>query len=391
MAETAAHLVDRVFPHDVPVRQWVLTLPWRLRLSVAYDHDLELAVLRAYLGTLFEWYEQRAGRLGMQGARCGAVTYVQRFAGDLRLNPHFHSLLVDGVFTREPDEAPVFHELPPPTDAEVADLVAEVSRRVGLLLDERGLSDADGLGEAFQELLWEEPALASLGAAAAQGTVALGPMQGFPQPRVRVEGFSPTARPKGRRCAEAEGYNLHANVSIKAGDRERLERVCRYIARPPLSNSRLTQLDDGRVALQLRHMFSDGSTHVVFEPHELLARLCALVPRPWKNALHYAGVFAGNCKWRAAIVPTPPADESNAPRRKSAGGGRIPWADLLWRVFRIDATRCPCGGTFEPIAEIHDPDVIVAILDCLGLPSTPKPIAPARPPPDEDEKVGWAA
>lgn len=45
MAERAAQLVDSVFP-DVPVRQWVLSVPHRLRYLVAWDHDLCRAVNR---------------------------------------------------------------------------------------------------------------------------------------------------------------------------------------------------------------------------------------------------------------------------------------------------------------------------------------------------------
>ncbi len=39
MADTAAHLVDRVFPH-VAARQWVLSLPFALRYRLAYDSEL---------------------------------------------------------------------------------------------------------------------------------------------------------------------------------------------------------------------------------------------------------------------------------------------------------------------------------------------------------------
>ena len=53
MAERAAHLVDDVFP-VVPVRQWVLSLPHRLRYVLAWDHALCRAVsgvfVRAVLG-----------------------------------------------------------------------------------------------------------------------------------------------------------------------------------------------------------------------------------------------------------------------------------------------------------------------------------------------------
>jgi hypothetical protein len=48
MAERAAHLVDQVFP-EVPIRQWVLTVPHRLRYLLAWDHDLCRAVVRVFL------------------------------------------------------------------------------------------------------------------------------------------------------------------------------------------------------------------------------------------------------------------------------------------------------------------------------------------------------
>ena len=48
MADTAAHLVDRVLP-DVPVRQWVLTLPFQLRAKVAFDSALSAAAFIADL------------------------------------------------------------------------------------------------------------------------------------------------------------------------------------------------------------------------------------------------------------------------------------------------------------------------------------------------------
>ena len=51
MAQTAAHLVDHVIPH-VPVRQWVLTVPYRLRYQMAWNHGLSRAVLGVYTRVL---------------------------------------------------------------------------------------------------------------------------------------------------------------------------------------------------------------------------------------------------------------------------------------------------------------------------------------------------
>ena len=53
MADTAARLVDRVLP-EVPIRQWVLTLPYPLRYRCAYDAGLTSAVLRAFTRALNE-------------------------------------------------------------------------------------------------------------------------------------------------------------------------------------------------------------------------------------------------------------------------------------------------------------------------------------------------
>jgi hypothetical protein len=44
MTERAARLVDEVLPR-VPLRQWVLSLPYRLRYLLAWDHALARAVL----------------------------------------------------------------------------------------------------------------------------------------------------------------------------------------------------------------------------------------------------------------------------------------------------------------------------------------------------------
>lgn len=109
MAESVAHLVDRVLP-DVPVRQWVLTFPWRLRFLLAYDPSLCRAVRRLFLRAVFRWQQRRAASMGIPDARSGAVNFVQRFASSLAWNVHLHALVLDGVYTCvSPFERPVFH------------------------------------------------------------------------------------------------------------------------------------------------------------------------------------------------------------------------------------------------------------------------------------------
>jgi len=80
--------------------------------------------------------------------------------------------------------------------------------------------------------------------------------------------------------ARANGFSLDASVVVPAGARERLERVCRYVLRPPIASDRLRLTEDGRVRVLLRHPWRDGTTAVVFDPVEFLGRLAVIVPRP---------------------------------------------------------------------------------------------------------------
>src|ERR1700675_982557 len=119
MTERAAHLVDAVLPW-VPVRQWVLTVPYRLRYQMAWNHGLSRAVLRVYTRVLGAVYARGARARGIEGGQTGMVTALQRAGGALNTNVHFHTLVLDGVFTETPGGALLFHPAPAPTDAEVA-------------------------------------------------------------------------------------------------------------------------------------------------------------------------------------------------------------------------------------------------------------------------------
>ena len=126
MADTAAHLVDRVLPR-APVRQWVLSLPFDLRFRLAHDARLTTAVLRVFVRRLFASLRRRArDRYGLRVPQCGAVTFIERFGGALNLNVHFHTLALDGVF--DPEDGLRFRPLPPPDDAEVDRIARSTAR-----------------------------------------------------------------------------------------------------------------------------------------------------------------------------------------------------------------------------------------------------------------------
>jgi len=217
--------------------------------------------------------------------------------------------------------------------------------------------------------------------------------------------FSP-AGTKSPWAAEVSGFNVHAGVTVRANDREGLEKLCRYGARPPFSLERMSLLPDGRVAYLLRKPRRNGATHLVLDPTHFLARIAALVPPPRYPLTRLAGVLAPHSTWRAAVVTygrdestAPPAAQARTPRKQSKKrswaedvdaaeappsssprtslgaaivkpvGARIDWASLLRRIYLVDVLACPCGGRRRIIADVDDPAVIEAILTHLGLPT----------------------
>ena len=67
--------------------------------------------------------------------------------------------------------------------------------------------------------------------------------------------------------------------------------MCRYALRPPVAHDRIGLTREGQVLLELRQRWADGTTHLIFEPIELLERLAALTPRPRINLVLYYGVL----------------------------------------------------------------------------------------------------
>ncbi len=116
----------------------------------------------------------------------------------------------------------------------------------------------------------------------------------------------------GDTLGKVSGFSLHADVATKAHERDKLERLCRYISRPAVSEKRLALTSHGNVrydvkgftnvagagmrgATQLKTPYKNGTTHVIFEPLDFIARLAALVPKPRINLTRFHGVFAPLC------------------------------------------------------------------------------------------------
>ena len=102
---------------------------------------------------------------------------------------------------------------------------------------------------------------------------------------------------------KVDSFSLHAAVAVNTRERKKLERICRYISRPALSEARLELTDQGLVSYALKTAYRDGTTHVVFDPLDFMAKLAALVPRPRTNLTRFHCVLAPNSRYRESVTP----------------------------------------------------------------------------------------
>jgi len=135
----ALTLVEHVLP-EVPLRQFVLTVPFPLRFPLAFDGKLLGEVLRIFIDTVAAHYRRCLAERGIPGGKHGAVAVIQRANSDLRCNPHVHAIFLDGLYAPDRDgKGFMFHPAPAPTQEDVEAIVARASKRILRFLERRGV------------------------------------------------------------------------------------------------------------------------------------------------------------------------------------------------------------------------------------------------------------
>jgi hypothetical protein len=394
MSETAAHLVDSVLPTE-NIRQWVLSFPFQIRLCLAVRPKIMARALEISHHAISSYYRKKAN-LNKRNGKAGAVTLIQRFGGSLNLNVHFHQLFIDGCYELGPKSEPVqFIATEPPTVQELDQVLAQIIKRLTRYLIRQQIIVRDNDNE-FQLEIPVEDTFSRLQASSVTYRFATGPSKGKKAMTLKTVPDGDHSATYGL-VTKNSGFSLHAGVATKANERDKLERICRYIARPAVAESRLSLSDSGDVIYRFKKAWDDGTTAIKLTPLEMMERLAALVPRPRVHLTRFHGVLGPHYKYRKLIVPkkkpelTLAAGEPNAVHpadsdKPLASVKRIAWAQLLKRVFNIDVTVCShCKGKVKIIAAIEDPKVIKKILNHMGLPSTAPRLAPARGPPASDQ------
>ena len=384
MVETAAHLCDHVFPR-LPVRQWVLSVPKRLRYFMQRDGAVLGMVLRIFLRVIAQSLQSNspeAAQVDKAAQHMGAVVFIHRFGSSLNGHVHFHVCAVDGVFeevavageadAQSSSPSIVFHPASAIDEAAVAQVQADLRRRILRAFVGRGLIEKTDAKE----------------------------MLGY----------------------QHSGFSVDTGVCIEAHDRAALERLLRYCARPPFAMDRLRKEGAALVYRCAKQHSEPGSDkrgtkadELHLTPLELIARIAALVPPPRTHRHRYFGVLAPNSPLRAAVtalaqpakqvvVQTDPATTGEGAFGVAPLGNVLPsqsgpaqpvppkrpahylWAVLIARIYEVLPLLCPkCGGQMRLIAFITDGVQIKKILDHIGEDSDPPHISPARGPPLWDD------
>ena len=290
--------------------------------------------------------------------------------------------------SQELDQGPKYWWVDPPTDEEIKTLTATLAYRVIRFLKKKGYFQ-DDIDQALpDEEITQEELLPELQAASVQSKIAMGSRRGQRVRRLGSLEFNDLyPELKGPLCAQASGFSLHAAVYCAPWERDKLEKLIRYVARPAVAEDRLKLQPNGDVVLRLKTKYSDGTSHLLFSGLEFVEKLAALVPQPRIHLIRFFGCLAPHAKIRSRIVPkkeesespadpgisNPDALETSKPKKR-----KMSWAQLLARTFGIDTSHCVCGGELKIVAAILDASVIRKILTHLGLPHKPPDIAPAR-------------
>jgi len=346
MAEAAAHLTDHVLPR-LPVRQWVLSLPKRLRYPLQHDPEALDSVLRIFVDAIERHLREHSPGADRK-ARTGAVAFVHRFGSSLNQHTHFHVCVIDGVFEPDPKQGARFTEVDGLGAAGAQPVQAQVRRRILRAFVRRGLLDKDDGKEMAQ---WDH----------------------------------------------GGGFSLDASVRIEAHDRHGLERLLRYCARPPFAAERLEEIDAQRLIYHLSKPNPDGRTQIILSPLALIGRIAAWVPPPRQHRHRYYGVLAPNSPLRPAVTALAPhalspegesklaveAAEEDPPQAIGRSPARYLWAMVLARIYEAFPLTCPkCGAEMRIIAFMTEALDVRTILEHIGEPATPPRIASARGPPE---------
>ena len=272
-----------------------------------------------------------------------------------------------------PPRKPRLHRTRAPTTAQLTHLADTIAHRVCRHLTRKGWLEGEEESVFLTDSAGGDDGMDALRMSSITYRIATGAQAG--RKVVTLQTLPGDAGPLEGAAGKVGGFSLHAGVAAEAHESHKLEKLCRYITRPAISEKRLSISPQGRVRYQLKTPWRNGTTHVEWDSVDFIAKLAALVPPPRAHLTRFHGVFAPNASLRAQLTPSgrgkrPATDAApvavcanGEPRSPEEKHRAMTWAQRLKRVFGIDVSTCVhCGGAVRIVASIEEPNAIRAIL-----------------------------
>jgi len=328
MVETAAHLTDSVLPR-VPFRQFVMSFPKRIRCYLE-NHKTLQTVLKIVVDEIRKTLI--ANNPDVQTPHIGAISFIQHFGNTLNYHPHFHLIVADGVFTSQ--EGLQFHEATLTQD-DITDTQESIQKRVLRYFCNRKFFDKDEM----QNML----------------------------------------------AYENSGFSLDASVKVESFDKEALERLIRYCARPPF-NSENIRVHNSLINYRFPKPSHDGRLFMTLDPLDFMERISNFIPYPRRHRRHYHGVLAPSSPLRKQVAANTQKRLDTVAKTRQETDEKVSkaskgWAQLIARIYEVDPLTCSsCGQKIKIMTFVTYPEHIRHILRGIGWPIA---IPEFDPPPEE--------
>jgi len=324
----------------VPHRQWVFTIPKRLRVYFRFTRNLLGGLCRAAYDTVREVMQLEIDEEDYVPAM---VSAVQTFGDLVHWHPHIHAIAAEGVFSKDGSFVSVHSYR--------IEHAREIWRnKVFDLLFDAGLLSLDTIESM---LAWRH-----------------------------------------------SGFNIDTSVRIEADDSAGMQRLIEYISRCPFSLARMIKLTDaGKVMYRASHAncarypmlgkeldLRPGTrrNYQEFDPLDFLASVTQHIPNKGEHQIRYYGYYSNKSRGVRNGRRRPANDDSvDDPLSEYQLTRRITWAALIKCVYEVDPLECPkCGAEMQIVGFVErECGVLIRILlSAAGLWKEPAPRAPPPAP-----------
>jgi len=382
---------DELALFEIPIRQWVFTLPVPIRKVVIARKELLKSISGIVQEELISYIKNKAVEelsVNKEGVHAGTIVFIHRFGSSINANPHLHIMLPEGVYIKKSTGRLKFYKVSSPAEKDISNILESIYNKCIILLEKKKIIEPyiDSSGNNSHTLLEfceNGTAEEKLSFASASYDIVTGPNSGkklkfcggwssysFIDPQEEVPIFvSPL-------CYSMQGFSLHANVKVH--NKEGVERLLGYMARPPVCEERLKINTDGSIYYKFKTPWSNGTDGILFESGvEFIEKLVSIIPPKYQHNIKYYGCFAP-ASWVRKELKAQNNSKIESKRVK-LGDKNSKWAEGIKRVFKRDLSVCPkCSANMVIIAVCISYETVQAILNYFKVPNRPPTFTPPR-------------